>query len=499
MPVMHSKIEQPYAYQRRELVEPDWTRLPGWRNVTATQWASVQWQRANCVKNIKGLRALMGDLLTDEFYADLQQDQGQRATMSMLVPPQMMNTMVPCTNSGRGADGHGGPGSTDGAVPSAGEEFTRAFYADPVRRYMLPVFSDRRADWPSHPYSARDSLHEHDMWAVEGLTHRYPTKVLAELLATCPQYCGHCTRMDLVGNSTPVIPKLKFDLKPVDRYDAMIAYLRENQEVRDVVVSGGDVANMPWKNLESFLDRLLEIDNIRDIRLATKALMGLPQHWLSPEVVDGVGRVATKARRRGVALAIHTHVNSAQSVTPAVAAATNAMLDAGVRDVRNQGVLMRGVNDSLEQLLDLCFALMDGASITPYYFYMCDMIPFAEHWRLSLAEAQRLQHDLLGYLPGFATPRIVCDVPFVGKRWVHQADSYDRERGMSFWRKNYRTSIEGADTEALSREFVYYDPIYTLPQAGQDWWREHGGLEMAHEAAMARAAASRQASLAQLV
>ena len=36
-----------------------------------------------------------------------------------------------------------------------------------------------------------------------GLTHRYPTKVLAELLPTCPQYCGHCTRMDLVGNSTP--------------------------------------------------------------------------------------------------------------------------------------------------------------------------------------------------------------------------------------------------------------------------------------------------------
>ena len=489
MPFMDPKIEQPYAYRRHKLVEPDWTRLPGWRHITATDWASAQWQRAHCVKNIKGLRALMGDLLTDAFYADLERDQAERATMSMLVTPQMMNTMVPCV------DGV----SDSGSVPHAGEEFTRAFYADPVRRYMLPVFSDRRVDWPSHPYSARDSLHEQDMWAVEGLTHRYPTKVLAELLSTCPQYCGHCTRMDLVGNSTPVIGKLRFDSKPVDRYDAMMTYLRANPQVRDVVVSGGDVANMPWKNLEFFLDRLLEIDNIRDIRLATKALMGLPQHWLADEVVEGVGRVAAKARSRGVALAIHTHVNSAQSVTPAVAAAARAMLDAGVRDVRNQGVLMRGVNDSAEQLLDLCFALQDGASITPYYFYMCDMIPFAEHWRLSLAEAQRLQHDLMGYLPGFATPRIVCDVPFVGKRWVHQVDSYDTERGMSFWRKNYRTSIESTDTDALSRDFVYYDPIYTLPQAGQSWWREHGGLKMAHEAAVAKAAASREASIAQLV
>ena len=48
------------------------------------------------------------------------------------------------------------------------------------------------------------------MWAVEGLTHRYPTKVLAELLPTCPQYCGHCTRMDLVGNPTPSVDKHRF-------------------------------------------------------------------------------------------------------------------------------------------------------------------------------------------------------------------------------------------------------------------------------------------------
>src|SRR5476649_2559079 len=145
MSVMHTKIEQPYAYLRHELVEPDWTRLPGWRHVTAADWASPQWQRRNSVKNIRGLRALMGDLLTDAFYADLERDQAERATMSMLVPPQMLNTMVPCVND------------SAGSVPSAGEDFTRAFYADPVRRYMLPVFSDRRTDWPSHPYSSRDS------------------------------------------------------------------------------------------------------------------------------------------------------------------------------------------------------------------------------------------------------------------------------------------------------------------------------------------------------
>jgi lysine 2,3-aminomutase len=479
-----SAIEQPYEYRRRPLVEPDWTRFPGWRDVTAEEWSGVQWQRAHCVKNVRQLRELMGDLLTEEFYADLERDQAERATMSMLIPPQMLNTMVP---------------STTDPTPAAGSDFTEAFLADPVRRYMLPVFSDRRTDWPSHPFATRDSLHEHDMWVAEGLTHRYPTKVLAELLPTCPQYCGHCTRMDLVGNSTPQVTKLKLAGKPVDRYAAMLDYLQRTPSVRDVVVSGGDVANMPWKNLEAFLDRLLEVENIRDIRLATKALMGLPQHWLQPEVVEGVARVASTARARGVSLAIHTHVNSAQSVTPLVADASKAMLEAGVRDVRNQGVLMRGVNDTPEQLLDLSFALLDEAMITPYYFYMCDMIPFSEHWRVPLSHAQHLQHAMMGYLPGFATPRIVCDVPFVGKRWVHQAESYDTERGMSYWRKNYRTSIETGDEQALSRDYVYYDPIDTLPEAGQQWWRDEYDRATAHEEAAQRAAASRAAAEAQLV
>ena len=451
-------VPQPYAYQRRELSEPDWRRFPGWSGVSAADWESAQWQRAHCVKNARQLRQVTGPGLAESFFADLEQDQRERATMSMLLPPQMLNTIVP-----------------DLAPDGAG--FTEAFYADPVRRYMLPVFSDRRTDWPSHPFASRDSLHEAEMWAVEGLTHRYPTKVLAELLPTCPQYCGHCTRMDLVGNPTPTADKHKFTLTRPDRLGAMIDYLRRTPGVRDVVVSGGDVANLPWPRLEEFVASLLEIDSIRDIRLASKALMGLPQHWLSDEVRAGMTRLASTPGDRGVSIAIHTHVNSAQSVTPLVAKAARAMLDTGIRDVRNQGVLLRGTNDSVPELLDLCFALLDEAKIMPYYFYLCDMIPGSEHWRLTLAEAQELQHQIMGYLPGFATPRVVCDVPYVGKRWVHQVSRYDTDRGISYWTKNYRTAVEADDDLAISREYAYYDPIYMLPQSGQDWWRSRSGQQ----------------------
>jgi lysine 2,3-aminomutase len=439
-------LRQPYEYRRTELIEPDWRRFPGWREVTGAQWRDAQWQRVHCVRDIRQLRAVLGDLVDDGFYDDLAADQRERATMSMLVPPQMLNTMA--------------------------ADSTEAFYADPIRRYMLPVRGDRDPDRPSHPRAQRDSLHEAEMWVVEGLTHRYPTKVLAELVSTCPQYCGHCTRMDLVGNSTEQVTKHRLGLKPADRQDAIVDYVRRTPAVRDVVVSGGDVANVPWHQLESFLMRLLEIETVRDVRLATKALAGLPQHWLQPKVVDGLHRVALTARRRGVNLAIHTHINHVRSVTPLVAEAARAALDAGVRDVRNQGVLMRGVNDTPAALLDLCFALQGEANILPYYFYLCDMIPNSEHWRVAVFQAQDLQHSIMGYLPGYATPRIVCDVPYVGKRWVHQVAEYDRERGISYWSKNYRTGIELADPDALDRRYPYYDPISSLPEAGRRWWAD---------------------------
>jgi lysine 2,3-aminomutase len=99
---------------------------------------------------------------------------------------------------------------------------------------------------------------------------------------------------------------------------------------------------------------------------------------------------------------------------------------------------------------------------------MCDLIPNAEHWRTPLWQAQEIQHAIMGRLPGFATPRLVCDVPYLGKMWVDQAEEYDRERGISYWRKHWLTPIEEGD--ALSRRYEHYDPVQTLPESGQEWW-----------------------------
>lgn len=435
---------QPYSYPpKREFVEPDWTRWPGYAGVTRKEWEDATWQRKHSVKNLNELAQVWGKYGSLDLINSIDADINKNGTMSMLIPPQMIN----CMNRDN-------------------------LWNDPVRRYMVPALADRHPVWPNHPKAERDSLHETDMWVVEGLTHRYPTKVLAELLTTCPQYCGHCTRMDLVGNNTPTVKKARFTLRDDERFGQMLDYLRRTPSVRDVVVSGGDIANLPLARLESFVMSLLDIPNIRDVRLASKALQALPQHFLQDNVLASLERIAKRAHERGVEIAVHTHVNHANQVTPLVAKAVRKILDMGYRDVRNQGVLLRGINGESHDMLDLCFSLLDNAKIMPYYFYMCDMIPNSEHWRLSVHEAQQLQHDIMGYLPGYATPRVVCDVPFVGKRWVHQLVDYDRVRGISYWTKNYRTLVEKDDPDAMDHRYTFYDPVYTLCEEGQQYWRE---------------------------
>lgn len=434
--------KQPYEYRRRQIDEPDWSRLPGYVRVSQADWRDAKWQRRKSVTSVRELSEVFGPFLPPDLAFSIDADQKQLATMGIRVTPHVLNTMN-----------------------------EHSLWDDPVRRYVLPAVADRTPVWHTHPEARRDSLHEAEMSVAEGLVWRYPTKALVELASTCPLYCGHCTRMDLVGPDVPAVKKRKMRLR-VNELDAIISCLASTPSIRDVVISGGDVANVAPELLEAFVSRLLEIGHIRSFRLATKGLITLPQHFLQDSVLRMIERIARKARQADVEMAVHTHANHVESITPLVAEATARLREAGVHAIRNQGVLMRTVNASAATLLDLCFALLDSCRITPYYFYLCDLIPHGEHWRLPLHAARRIQEEIMGYLPGFATPRIVCDVPYVGKRWVHQVETYDRVRGISSWTKNYWTPIETNEGDPMLGKYMYFDPVAELPPEGQAYWAQ---------------------------
>src|SRR2546430_17666457 len=91
-PTVHvKKAEQPFQYPlRREFAEPDWTRLPGYREVTRAQWEDATWQRKNTVKNLGELKEALGALLPDDLAADNERDQNERPTMSSLITPHLI-------------------------------------------------------------------------------------------------------------------------------------------------------------------------------------------------------------------------------------------------------------------------------------------------------------------------------------------------------------------------------------------------------------------------
>jgi len=86
--------EQPFQYPlKREFVEPDWRRLPGYKDVTRDDWETALWQRRHTVKNLAELQQVFGNLLPDTLLHSLDRDIKERATMSILIPPHMLNTM----------------------------------------------------------------------------------------------------------------------------------------------------------------------------------------------------------------------------------------------------------------------------------------------------------------------------------------------------------------------------------------------------------------------
>jgi lysine 2,3-aminomutase len=128
--------------------------------------------------------------------------------------------------------------------------------------------------------------------------------------------------------------------------------------------------------------------------------------------------------------------------------------------VRNQTVLLRGVNDNAETLRTLVKRL-SSVNIHPYYVYLCDMVKGTEHFRVPLRVAQKLEKEVRGVTAGFNMPLFIVDTP-CGKRDVHSVEFYNGKYGVSCF---------VAPLVAPGKQFRYYDPIRSLPLAGRERWR----------------------------
>lgn len=296
--------------------------------------------------------------------------------------------------------------------------------ACPIRRQVVP----RADELAIARTDLSDPLGEVAHGVAPELVRRYPDRAL--LLATdrCSVYCRFCTRSRLVGAGGGARSLAK--LEPAFRY------LRENPEVTDVIVSGGDPLVTSTSRLAKLLGRLREIPSIETIRLATRVPVTLPQR-ITDELVT--------ALRPFHPVWVMTHFNHPRELTERSRAACRRLADAGF-PVMNQTVLLRGVNDDAATLTLLYKGLV-RERVRPYYLLQMDPVNGTSHLRTTIARGEELMRELQGKVSGIALPKYIVDTPG-GYGKVPAGPSFVVRRGDGYTR--YR-SPRGVEVD-------YWDP-----------------------------------------
>jgi lysine 2,3-aminomutase len=260
--------------------------------------------------------------------------------------------------------------------------------ADPIRRQALPS----PEELCTSSVCMEDPLAEAEHSVVPGLVHRYPDRVLMVLTDICPMLCRHCTRKrEWRGGGW---------VRTHEEVEAMLGYIRQHKEVRDVILSGGDPLTLSTQRLEEVLAAVRRIPHVEIIRIGTRVPVVLPQR------VDD--ELCTMLSKYGP-IWLNTHFNHPRELTPEAAAAVDKLLRAGV-PVNNQSVLLRGVNDAVETQLKLCQGLL-RIKVRPYYLFQCDDVTGTEHFWTPVETGVNIIKGMRGFTSGLAIPTYVIDLP----------------------------------------------------------------------------------------
>ena len=405
-----------------------WQKIPAWKDVDYETFISTKWQERNAITNSKKLIQAVQDIASPEFIKDIEEGFGA-APMAVRISPYLL-------------------GLINWEDP----------YNDPIRRQFLPVGSQLE---PDHPLLTLDSLHEQADAPVDGLTHRYPDKVLFLALDTCPVYCRFCTRSYAVGLDTDTVEKVSLKAN-AERWEKALKYIKEREEVEDVVISGGDMYRLKADQVRELGNALLDIPHIRRFRFATKGIAIQPMKILTDtDWTDAVTEVVERGRKMHKDVVIHTHFNTPNEITGISQDAMNLLFERGIT-VRNQTVLQAGVNDTEELMGDLIKKL-SYINVQPYYVYMHDLVRGTEDLRTTVRTSIDLEKKLRGTTAGFNIPLFIVDtMGGGGKRDIHSFEHYNQHTGISVYK-----------APAVKPGFFYYvDPIRTLSKPVQKDWQD---------------------------
>lgn len=450
--ITHKKpaVEDAYFAYKNVKGGEFWRDIPAYKDVDEATFLDHLWQQKHSVKTAEELLNTIKDAASPEFIEDARVA-FHKAPMAVRVSPyaiSLINWNDPVN--------------------------------DPIRRQFIPLASTLL---PDHPRLTLDSLHEQDDSPVPGLVHRYVDKALFLPLNTCPVYCRFCTRSYAIGPDTEEVDKISLAKTPA-QWQQAFEYIAQRPELEDIVISGGDTYQLPPKNIELIGNALLDIPHVRRMRFATKGPAIMPMKIITHvEWLDALTSIVDRGRKLGKDVVLHTHFNAPEEITDITQRAMRILFERGIF-VRNQSVLIRGVNDTPERMHLLVKRLGD-MGVHPYYVYMHDMVRGVEELRTTIGTAIATEKFVRGSTAGFNTPTFVCDAPGGGgKRDVHSFEHYDRENGIA---------VYAAPSVKPGRAFLYFDPVDQLSPDAQLRWKNATTQEDMIREALHKAGVSQEA------
>lgn len=227
---------------------------------------------------------------------------------------------------------------------------------------------------------------------VKGITHRYPDRLLFKPIHTCAVYCRFCFRREKVGRSDQALNSK--ELKEA------IEYIKNNNEVWEVILSGGDPLLLSPQKISVIFSELAAIDHVKVIRIHTRIPL------VAPEKID---EKLISALKTDKALFIVLHCNSHEEINDEVKAGIKLLVNNGI-PLLSQSVLLRNVNDDA-QLLEKLFRTLVENRVKPYYLHHADKAEGTSHFRTSITEGREYIEKLRGSLSGICQPTYVLDIP----------------------------------------------------------------------------------------
>ena len=259
--------------------------------------------------------------------------------------------------------------------------------ADPLLRQVLPVLEEDRLV----PGFSLDAVGDGAARRGGGLIHKYRGRALLVATGSCAVHCRYCFRRHYPYAD---------DSAAAAGWHEAVALVAADPSLHEVILSGGDPLSLADHKLAELTEALRGIPHVRRLRLHTRLPIVLPERvdagllgWL-----HGLPWPVT----------IVVHANHANEFDPAVDAAMAALRATGT-SLLNQAVLLRGVNDSVDALADLC-ERGHAAGVLPYYLHQLDRVAGAAHFEVPDGEALSLHAALAARLPGYLVPRLVREI-----------------------------------------------------------------------------------------